>query len=466
MYLFIALNFLALQANANFSTLQQVGLSLPPLIQSLSEDKELLHFLKKTGAQISLAPIQKSRWGKTISVELSIDGILIEGATQKIHFKRNEFSPIGNLDFQPFEIPSKKGIKSREEVSLWIPHGRETLKTLPQLALVKTENTFQAQWIYRAITDFSEYLFEAKTGALIAEIPHFHTFEPIYVGHAPSDQQVTSRGDFLDLDIEKVWWTVLQNQPMPIGEPDKDILRAQKNAQQVYHYFSEHFDRHSYDNKDSSLKNVVHVGKNWANAFWHRWDHYMAYGDGDGIQTGSFTLATDVAGHEMTHGIISETSRLSGYGEMGALNEALSDFFGEMLSDPTPKWSLGEDLWLDPLKKVFGLRYLKKPSILGHPEKRSEKITTEGPCTSLNDQCYVHHNSTIFSHTMVKITEQLGISKGEILFYEVMTRYLHRYSGVNHFAKATLEACKSIDVFNENDCSTVEDELINSELLN
>jgi bacillolysin len=79
------------------------------------------------------------------------------------------------------------------------------------------------------------------------------------------------------------------------------------------------------------------------NAFWD--GHQMVYGDG-------YAGADDVVAHELTHGVTEQTSQLFYYQESGAINESMSDVFGEFtdLSDgtgndsPQVRWQLGEDL--------------------------------------------------------------------------------------------------------------------------
>ncbi len=50
----------------------------------------------------------------------------------------------------------------------------------------------------------------------------------------------------------------------------------------------------------------------------------MTYGDGDGVNFNPFT-SLDLAGHEMSHGVTSNTAGLIYSGESGGLNEATSD---------------------------------------------------------------------------------------------------------------------------------------------
>ncbi|MYW14158.1 M4 family peptidase, partial [Streptomyces sp. SID2955] len=60
--------------------------------------------------------------------------------------------------------------------------------------------------------------------------------------------------------------------------------------------------------------------------FWDDSCFCMTYGDGTG-NTHALT-SLDVAGHEMTHGVTSNTAGLEYSDESGGLNEATSDIFG------------------------------------------------------------------------------------------------------------------------------------------
>ncbi len=118
----------------------------------------------------------------------------------------------------------------------------------------------------------------------------------------------------------------------------------------------------------------VHIGTSYDNAFWSDGCFCMTYGDGS-----SFTVLTsiDVAGHEMTHGVIANSvpGGLTYSGEAGGLNESNSDIFGTMIeyydlgggmaaqSTTVPatggNFTIGEQLNATPL------RYMYKPSLDG-----------------------------------------------------------------------------------------------------
>ncbi|MGW2620436.1 M4 family metallopeptidase [Streptomyces sp. NPDC001500] len=108
----------------------------------------------------------------------------------------------------------------------------------------------------------------------------------------------------------------------------------------------------------------VHYGNNYVNAFWDDGCFCMTYGDGSG-NTHPLT-AIDVAGHEMTHGVTSNTAGLNYSGESGGLNEATSDIFGTAVefyaANPSDvgDYLIGEEI--DINGDGTPLRYMDKPS--------------------------------------------------------------------------------------------------------
>lgn len=50
----------------------------------------------------------------------------------------------------------------------------------------------------------------------------------------------------------------------------------------------------------------------------------------------------DVAGHEMSHGVIESTANLDYEGESGAINESFADVFGVLID--RDDWEVGEDV--------------------------------------------------------------------------------------------------------------------------
>ncbi|MFJ8932776.1 M4 family metallopeptidase [Streptomyces sp. NPDC102364] len=108
----------------------------------------------------------------------------------------------------------------------------------------------------------------------------------------------------------------------------------------------------------------VHYGNAYVNAFWDDSCFCMTYGDGTS-NTHPLT-SIDVAAHEMTHGVTSNTAGLNYSGESGGLNEATSDIFGSTVefyannSTDVGDYLIGEKINING--NGTPLRYMDKPS--------------------------------------------------------------------------------------------------------
>ncbi|UIX30645.1 M4 family metallopeptidase [Streptomyces sp. GQFP] len=108
----------------------------------------------------------------------------------------------------------------------------------------------------------------------------------------------------------------------------------------------------------------VHYGNNYVNAFWQDACFCMTYGDGSG--NANPLTSIDVAAHEMTHGLTSNTAGLNYSGESGGLNEATSDIFGSTVefyannSSDVGDYLIGEEINING--DGTPLRYMDKPS--------------------------------------------------------------------------------------------------------
>ncbi|WP_191878718.1 M4 family metallopeptidase, partial [Streptomyces filipinensis] len=108
----------------------------------------------------------------------------------------------------------------------------------------------------------------------------------------------------------------------------------------------------------------VHYGNSYVNAFWDDGCFCMTYGDGSG--NNDPLTALDVAGHEMSHGVTSNTAGLDYSDESGGLNEATSDIMGTGVefyannSTDVGDYLIGEKI--DINGDGTPLRYMDKPS--------------------------------------------------------------------------------------------------------
>jgi Zn-dependent metalloprotease len=139
---------------------------------------------------------------------------------------------------------------------------------------------------------------------------------------------------------------------------------AAYGAATTWDFYKSAFGRSGIKNNGVAAYSRVHYGNAYVNAFWDDDCFCMTYGDGEGNVNPLTSL--DVAGHEMSHGVTSNTAGLEYSGESGGLNEATSDIFGTGVefyannSNDVGDYLIGEEI--DINGDGTPLRYMDKPS--------------------------------------------------------------------------------------------------------
>ncbi|MFG2967897.1 MULTISPECIES: M4 family metallopeptidase [unclassified Streptomyces] len=139
---------------------------------------------------------------------------------------------------------------------------------------------------------------------------------------------------------------------------------AHYGAAETWDFYKNTFGRSGIKNNGVGAYSRVHYGNSYVNAFWDDGCFCMTYGDGSG--NADPLTALDVAGHEMSHGVTSNTAGLNYSGESGGLNEATSDIFGTGVefyannSSDVGDYLIGEKI--DINGDGTPLRYMDKPS--------------------------------------------------------------------------------------------------------
>ena len=204
------------------------------------------------------------------------------------------------------------------------------------------------------------------------------------------------------------------------GDPagtDDAVNEAYDYSGIVYDFYDQIFGRNSLDNRGMSLISSVHTGRNYNNAFWN--GEQMAYGDGDGRLFLRFTKAIDVVGHELTHGVISNTSNLEYRFQPGALNEHFADVMGALVKQrylgqtaDKADWLNGDAL-MGPGTKAKSLRtfkaekaYENDPLLGDDPQPKHMKDFAN--LTIDQDQGGVHINSGIPNHAFYIVALEIG----------------------------------------------------------
>jgi Zn-dependent metalloprotease len=139
---------------------------------------------------------------------------------------------------------------------------------------------------------------------------------------------------------------------------------AHYGAAVTWDFYKNTFGRSGIKNNGVGAYSRVHYGNSYVNAFWDDSCFCMTYGDGSG--NNDPLTALDVAGHEMSHGVTSNTAGLNYTGESGGLNEATSDIFGTGVefyannSTDVGDYLIGEKINING--DGTPLRYMDKPS--------------------------------------------------------------------------------------------------------
>ncbi|MGW2723554.1 M4 family metallopeptidase [Streptomyces sp. NPDC001492] len=168
----------------------------------------------------------------------------------------------------------------------------------------------------------------------------------------------TSGTGTLMTDSDDVWGTGSGSNTQTAGAD------AAYGAQETWDFYKNTFGRSGIKNDGVAAYSRVHYSTAYVNAFWDDSCFCMTYGDGSG---GTHALTSlDVAGHEMSHGVTSNTAGLEYSGESGGLNEATSDIFGTGVefyannSSDVGDYLIGEKI--DINGDGTPLRYMDKPS--------------------------------------------------------------------------------------------------------
>jgi Zn-dependent metalloprotease len=168
----------------------------------------------------------------------------------------------------------------------------------------------------------------------------------------------TSGTGTLMTDADDVWGTGSGSNTQTAG------VDAHYGAQETWDFYKNTFGRSGIKNDGVAAYSRVHYSSAYVNAFWDDSCFCMTYGDGTSSTHALTSL--DVAGHEMSHGVTSNTAGLDYSGESGGLNEATSDIFGTGVefyannSTDVGDYLIGEKI--DINGDGTPLRYMDKPS--------------------------------------------------------------------------------------------------------
>ncbi|WP_273853152.1 M4 family metallopeptidase [Guptibacillus spartinae] len=320
---------------------------------------------------------------------------------------------------------------------------------------------------YNAIMDAGQYKTQTGTGTGVLGD---HRLLHVTKSKAEKEGMIFQLADYshdglegiLTYDYSKNYLDLFSNNSAAFkSEFAEPAVDAHYNSEQVYDYYLSEHGRNSLDGNGMPIQSVVHYGDNYNNAFWN--GTYMVYGDGDGEFFIPLSASLDVAAHEMTHGVTSNSANLIYRFQSGALNEAFSDIFGALIEDSD--WEIGEDI-MAPAAVADGrtsLRSLSNPSKYPVGTAYVPYGNGEGNYPSHMDEFYdlpasldnggVHINSSIINHAAYLTAQEIGRDKLGQIYYRALTQYLTPTSDFSDARQAIVQS--AVDLYGENSTEVV-----------
>ncbi|NUT31789.1 MAG: M4 family metallopeptidase [Hamadaea sp.] len=239
-----------------------------------------------------------------------------------------------------------------------------------------------------------------------------------------------------------------------LGDRNSTAVDAHYGAAMTWDFYKNTYGRSGIRNDGVAAYSRVHYSTAYTNAFWSDSCFCMTYGDGG---TGWTPLTSlDVAGHEMSHGITSNTAGLRYSGESGGLNEATSDIFGTLVefyagnaNDPGD-YLIGEELRTNGTP----LRYMDKPSKDGSSAdcwsstvKRLDVHYSSGPANHFFYLLAVGSGTSAYGTSPTcngATVTGIGNAKAGAIWYRALTVYMTSRTDYKGARAATLSAAADL----------------------
>ncbi|TKD69207.1 M4 family metallopeptidase [Pseudalkalibacillus hwajinpoensis] len=464
----------------------------------LEENKDKVK-IKKPKAELKVDKSVKDEIGMThVRFNQTKNGIPVEGAEVIVHYNANDevtvVNGVYNTQIEESELDTTPAVSSEKalEAATSSVNAPNKLDQLPTSELViypfegqnhlayKVNVNFlgdePGNWFvfvdaqsgnvidkYNAIMDANQFKTQHGSGTGVLGD---HRLLHITKSKAENEGTTFQLADFSHEGLEGILTYDYSNENGEINlfsnksasfksDYDRPAVDAHYNSEQVYDYYLDEHGRNSLDDNGMPIQSVVHFGENYNNAFWT--GKYMVYGDGDGEFFIPLSASLDVAAHEMTHGVTSNSANLIYKFQSGALNEAFSDIFGALIDDSD--WEIGEDI-MAPDAVANGresLRSLSDPSKYPVGSKYAPYGNGEGMYPSHMDEFYdlpgnldnggVHINSSIINHAAYLTAQDIGREKLGKIYYRALTQYLTPTSDFSNARQAIIQS--AVDLYGE-----------------
>lgn len=253
----------------------------------------------------------------------------------------------------------------------------------------------------------------------------------VYTGTYNNTSSTTS-----DVTNQSTFWSKAQ-----------PAIDAHWGATNVYDYWNKIHNRKSYDDADSRLNSYVNYSSNYNNAYWD--GYQMTYGDGSKTINGGFDPLTslDVCGHEIGHGVCEYTANLVYQQESGALNEGLSDIWGETIehyaAPNKPSWQIGAEIGRVPLRSMSNPKFYSDPDTYNG----TYWVFAGTGCNMGADYCGVHTNSGVLNKWYYLLTVGGSGTNDVSTVYKVAGIGWEKAAKITYATELTLASTDNFAIF-------------------
>ena len=251
---------------------------------------------------------------------------------------------------------------------------------------------------------------------------------------------VDLRGGDIGASKIKVPTEAIEHASADFGAEHRAAVSAHVNVGRVLDFYRSVFMRDGVDDRGMEIVSVVNCiaaededPPSWTNAIW--WDDRMWYGQRlapDGRMR-SLSVALELVGHELTHGIIERTSDLIYKGMSGALNESFADIIGVIVAnwygagpDAVDRWSwaFGSELGAE----WRPLRDLQDPKRTGDPDHMRDYLKTRDDDGGVHTNSNIHNKAAYFVLTATEADGSRSLTTREVavLYYLCLVRLPQR----------------------------------------
>lgn len=359
-----------------------------------------------------------------------------------------EIAPGLTLQVEPTLTPADAGAKALQAVAKWYGVGRSDIQAseaslfiydgrLLKPSALEPSLVWRIEVTSRLLAPIRELLLiDAQTGAVRL---HFNQV------HLAKNRDTHDAEGGVGLPGTLVCSEVDTFPDCAAG--DSDVINAHTHAGDTYDFYASQHGRDGIDDAGSVMISTVHWddGVICPNAFW------------DGTQMvfcDDLADADDVVAHELTHGVTDNESNLLYYYQSGAINESLSDVWGELIDlsngrgddSNGVRWLLGEDL----VALGGAIRDMQSPGVFGDPDR----MTSSDYWVISADSGGVHANSGINNKASYLMTDGdtfnsigvtgLGIDKTAKIYYEAQAHLLTSGADYADLYDVLFQACLNL----------------------